>query len=114
MSRSKKATLGWGVLGQRLFREHGWSARNRKRDCQICQGTGNRKRLQSVEKRLSVEIVLMPRGLAPRIIYSWVNKSRTPSEPFQRFFPRHPSEKNIFDWQFNSEFSIIAHDFNRG
>jgi hypothetical protein len=69
MSRSEKAALGLRILGKWLFCEHRWSAWNLECHRQICQGAGNRKRVQSVEKRLSVEIILMPRGLAPWIIY---------------------------------------------
>ena len=64
MSRSEKAALGLRILGKWLFCEHRWSAWNLECHRQICQGAGNRKRVQSVEKRLSVEIILMPRGLA--------------------------------------------------
>jgi len=69
MSRSEKAALGLRILGKWLFCEHRWSAWNLECHRQICQGAGNRKRVQSVEKRLSVEIILMHRGLAPWIIY---------------------------------------------
>jgi hypothetical protein len=64
-----KKQLWGGEFWGRLLCEHRRSAWNRECHCQICQGAGNRKRVQSVEKRLSVEIILMPRGLAPRIIY---------------------------------------------
>src|ERR1041384_4103546 len=80
---SEAQAVGRGILGERVFCEHGWAARQRKCDRSVCGAARRGSELSAIAQRaVGFEIVLkMPRGL-PRGFFTFESTPRPIIDPF--------------------------------